>query len=70
MTKVNTTGGELNTKFYSSAFFKGNFKIIHAGFSYTYLEQDFDAGKPNYGVVGNHPERLNLNYLDSTSRVE
>ncbi|MGK0154698.1 MAG: hypothetical protein ACI9SE_001651 [Neolewinella sp.] len=24
--------------------------------------QDFDPGKPNYGVVANHPELLNLNY--------
>jgi len=26
------------------------------------LIQDFDASKPNYGVVADHPEKINLNY--------
>jgi hypothetical protein len=28
-----------------------------------HLIQDYDAGKPNYGVVSNHPERININYF-------
>lgn len=29
-----------------------------------HLVQDFDPGKPNYGVVSEHPELLNINVLD------
>ncbi|HAP00572.1 MAG TPA: hypothetical protein DCQ93_01490 [Bacteroidetes bacterium] len=28
-----------------------------------HLVQDFDSGKPNYGVVSDHPELVNLNYF-------
>ncbi len=28
-----------------------------------HLIQDFDPGKPNYGVVADHPERLNINAI-------
>lgn len=30
-----------------------------------HIIQDFDSTKPNYGVVANHPQRINLNYQDS-----
>jgi len=29
-----------------------------------HLIQDFDAGKPNYGVVADHPELLDINVID------
>lgn len=29
-----------------------------------HLIQDYDSTKPNYGVVADHPELLNLNYVD------
>ena len=38
-----------------------------------HLIQDFDAGKPNYGVVADHPELVDLNFillqLDRTGRL-
>lgn len=33
-----------------------------------HMVQDFDAGKPNYGVVADHPERLDLNKVHRNSR--
>ncbi|MCC6462348.1 MAG: aryl-sulfate sulfotransferase [Saprospiraceae bacterium] len=32
-----------------------------------HLVQDIDAGKANFGVVAEHPERIHLNYFDSGS---
>lgn len=29
-----------------------------------HLVQEYDANKPNYGSVADHPERINLNYVD------
>ncbi len=31
-----------------------------------HLVQDFDAAKPNYGAVANHPELIKLNYVQGT----
>jgi len=33
-----------------------------------HLIQDYDASKANYGVVGNHPELVDINYVTSTQQ--
>jgi len=35
-----------------------------------HLIQDYDSTKLNYGVVADHPELLNLNYIDTTVYVD
>ena len=32
--------------------------------SFDHIVQDFDSSKSNYGVVAEHPERININYQD------
>ncbi|MCP3942397.1 MAG: PKD domain-containing protein [Desulfobacteraceae bacterium] len=34
-----------------------------------HLIQDHDASKPNYGVVADHPERINLNHVNNPAGV-
>ncbi|NCC50109.1 MAG: hypothetical protein EOM20_02725 [Spartobacteria bacterium] len=39
--------------------------IVWSWHVWDHLIQDLDAGKPNYGIVSNHPERININcYAD------
>lgn len=35
-----------------------------------HLIQDFDATKPNFGVVADHPEKINLNYVTGAASGE
>ncbi len=39
-------------------------EIVWEWKAWDHLIQDFDAGKYNYGVVADHPERININYTD------
>jgi len=41
-------------------------KIVWTWDSRDHLIQDFIPEKPNYGVVGNHPELLDINYVDGS----
>ncbi len=40
-------------------------EIVWEWHVWDHLVQDYDAALPNYGVVSEHPERINLNYPDS-----
>jgi len=47
-------------------------KIVWEWSARHHVIQDFDAGKPNYGVVADHPELFNINIVDrseSTGKV-
>jgi hypothetical protein len=46
----------------------GNGNIVWEWRSWDHLIQDFDSSKANYGVVADHPELINLNYYDVTSK--
>ena len=37
---------------------------------FDHLIQDYDAGKPNYGVVADHPERIDLNFSHANRACE
>jgi hypothetical protein len=39
-------------------------EIVWEWYLWDHLIQDFDENAPNYGVVAEHPERVNLNYKD------
>ena len=41
-------------------------EIVWRWHAWDHLIQDFDATKDNYGVVADHPERLNINYVGGT----
>lgn len=47
----------------------GNGNVVWEWHAWDHIVQDFDSNKPNYGVVSDHPELLNLNYVDPTSKV-
>ncbi len=47
----------------------GNGNIVWEWHTWDHLVQDFDSTKPNFGVVADHPELINLNYYDPTSEV-
>ena len=40
--------------------------IVWEWYAWDHLIQDFDETKDNYGVVSDHPERLNINYVGAT----
>ncbi|MFC1765502.1 DUF1566 domain-containing protein [Planctomycetota bacterium] len=37
--------------------------IVWEWHAWDHLIQDYDAGKDNYGIVADHPEKINLNYV-------
>ena len=39
--------------------------IVWEWHAWDHLVQDYDAGKPNYGVVADHPELIDLNYAQN-----
>jgi len=43
-------------------------RIVWEWHVWDHLVQEFDAGKPNYGVVAEHPERIDLNYRRTAPR--
>lgn len=47
----------------------GNGNIVWEWRTWDHLVQEFDSTKANYGVVADHPELINLNYIDPTSKV-
>ena len=42
-------------------------KVVWTWRVWDHLVQDYDASKPNYGVVADHPELLNLNYVNTAA---
>ncbi len=40
--------------------------IVWEWHSWDHLVQDYDPTKPNYGVVSDHPELINLNYIEGS----
>lgn len=44
------------------------FEIVWEWSARHHMVQDFDAGKPNYGVVADHPERLDINMVYRSPR--
>ncbi len=47
----------------------GNGNIVWEWHAWEHLVQEFDSTKANFGVVADHPERININYYDPTSEV-
>jgi hypothetical protein len=47
----------------------GNGNVVWEWHVWDHLVQEFDSTKANFGVVADHPERVNLNYYDPTSEV-
>jgi hypothetical protein len=45
-------------------------EIVWEWHLWDHLIQDFDQNAPNYGVVAEHPERVNLNYKDPELTLE
>jgi hypothetical protein len=43
-------------------------EIVWAWHSWDHLIQDYDASKANYGVVGDHPELIDINYVTSSQQ--
>jgi len=41
--------------------------IVWEWHAWDHVVQAFDAGKPNFGVVADHPELINLNYVSNNS---
>ncbi len=43
-------------------------EIVWAWHAWDHLIQDYDASKANYGVVGDHPELIDINYVTSSQQ--
>ena len=43
----------------------GSASVVWEWHAWDHLVQDFDSLKPNFGVVADHPERINLNYANA-----
>ncbi|MFT7588664.1 MAG: hypothetical protein ACI959_000876 [Limisphaerales bacterium] len=41
--------------------------IVWEWHSWDHLIQDFDNTKPNFGVISDHPEKINLNYIEGSA---
>lgn len=46
-----------------------NFEIVWEWSSWDHLIQDYDESKENYGVIADHPERIDINYSDQYRRA-
>lgn len=42
----------------------GGATVVWEWKAWDHLIQDVDSSKPNFGVIANHPERIDINYLD------
>jgi hypothetical protein len=45
----------------------GTGEIVWQWNAWDHIVQEFDQGKPNYGVIAEHPEFINLNYVPNTN---
>ncbi len=45
-------------------------EIVWEWHTWDHLIQDFDPTKDNYGVVADHPERININYDDNAGKAD
>lgn len=48
----------------------GGANIVWEWHAWDHLIQDFDANGDNFGVVADHPERIDVNYYDSSPAIE
>ncbi|MEI6089804.1 MAG: aryl-sulfate sulfotransferase [bacterium] len=49
---------------------KDSAQIVWEWKVWDHIVQDYDEGKPNFGVVSEHPELINLNNYDSTNKID
>jgi hypothetical protein len=47
-----------------------NIEIVWEWFVWDHLIQDFDPTKENFGVVADHPEKVNINYTSNSLPIE
>jgi len=60
-------GGEVSLTVLEITSNNGAGEIVWRWDAWDHIVQDFDQAKPNYGVVSDHPELINLNYVPNTN---
>jgi len=49
---------------------KDSAEIVWEWSAWDHLVQYTDPAKPNYHIISSHPERININYADETSKID